>query len=171
MTKSPTGQIHMQVMWNRLISVVEEQAQALLRTAFGSVVREAGDLELAQQSRVLAERVRRLLERIRPLPDGERYPFSVHAWQMGDAIWVVVEGEPYYTLQQELTARFPDKPVIVVPLANGARSSYMPTRESYREPLYQVDVSLLAPGCLEAVIDEIATQIDSWLRESDGTRD
>ena len=36
--------IHMQVMWNRLIAVVEEQAQALLRTAFGSITREAGDL-------------------------------------------------------------------------------------------------------------------------------
>ena len=36
--------IDKQVMWTRLISVVEEQAQALLRTAFGSVVREAGDL-------------------------------------------------------------------------------------------------------------------------------
>ena len=36
--------IHTQVMWNRLIAVVEEQAQALLRTAFGSVAREAGDL-------------------------------------------------------------------------------------------------------------------------------
>ncbi len=36
--------IRLQVMWNRLIAVVEEQAQALLRTAFGSVVRESGDL-------------------------------------------------------------------------------------------------------------------------------
>lgn len=36
--------IHLQVMWNRLIAVVEEQAQALLRTAFGSITREAGDL-------------------------------------------------------------------------------------------------------------------------------
>ena len=36
--------IRTQVMWNRLVSVVEEQAQALLRTAFGSVAREAGDL-------------------------------------------------------------------------------------------------------------------------------
>ena len=36
--------IHQQVMWNRLIAVVEEQAQTILRTAFGSVVREAGDL-------------------------------------------------------------------------------------------------------------------------------
>lgn len=38
--------IRTQVMWNRLISVVEEQAQALLRTAFGSVAREAGTCRL-----------------------------------------------------------------------------------------------------------------------------
>ncbi len=39
-----TREIHMQVMWNRLISVVEEQAMTLLRTAFSTSVREAGDL-------------------------------------------------------------------------------------------------------------------------------
>ena len=33
-----------QVLWNRLLSVVEEQAQALIRTAFSTSVREAGDL-------------------------------------------------------------------------------------------------------------------------------
>ena len=33
-----------QIMWSRLISVVEEQAQALIRTAFSTSVREAGDL-------------------------------------------------------------------------------------------------------------------------------
>ncbi len=37
-------QVAYQVMWNRLISVVEEQAQALVRTAFSTSVREAGDL-------------------------------------------------------------------------------------------------------------------------------
>ncbi len=37
-------EIQRQVMWNRLIAVVEEQAQVLLRTAFGAVTREAGDL-------------------------------------------------------------------------------------------------------------------------------
>ncbi len=36
--------IRMQVMWNRLISVVEEQAQTLMRTAFSPIVRECGDL-------------------------------------------------------------------------------------------------------------------------------
>ena len=39
-----TLEIRMQVMWNRLISVVEEQAMTLLRTAFSTSVREAGDL-------------------------------------------------------------------------------------------------------------------------------
>jgi N-methylhydantoinase B len=43
MTKSPST-VSSQVMWNRLISVVEEQAQALIRTAFSTSVREAGDL-------------------------------------------------------------------------------------------------------------------------------
>jgi len=36
--------IRAQVMWNRLIGVVEEQAQTLVRTAFSASVREAGDL-------------------------------------------------------------------------------------------------------------------------------
>src|SRR6266478_1482478 len=38
------SQIHMQIMWSRLIAVVEEQAQTLMRTAFSTTVREAGDL-------------------------------------------------------------------------------------------------------------------------------
>ncbi|EEB82836.1 hydantoinase B/oxoprolinase family protein [Roseobacter sp. GAI101] len=41
---SQVDEIRMQVMWNRLISVVEEQAMTLLRTAFSTSVREAGDL-------------------------------------------------------------------------------------------------------------------------------
>lgn len=43
MTTQPSN-VAYQVMWNRLISVVEEQAQALVRTAFSTSVREAGDL-------------------------------------------------------------------------------------------------------------------------------
>ena len=39
-----TSTVSNQVMWNRMISVVEEQAQALIRTAFSPSVREAGDL-------------------------------------------------------------------------------------------------------------------------------
>jgi N-methylhydantoinase B len=44
MRKAALDAIKTQVMWNRLIAVVEEQAQSLLRTAFGTITREAGDL-------------------------------------------------------------------------------------------------------------------------------
>lgn len=36
--------VRLEVMWNRLISVVNEQATALMRTSFTTIVREAGDL-------------------------------------------------------------------------------------------------------------------------------
>jgi N-methylhydantoinase B len=36
--------IRLQVMWNRLLAVVEEQAQTLVRTAFSTSTREAGDV-------------------------------------------------------------------------------------------------------------------------------
>ena len=34
----------LQVMWDRLLAVVEEQAQALIRAAFSPIVRECGDI-------------------------------------------------------------------------------------------------------------------------------
>jgi len=44
-----TGSLHTQgivrqVMWDRLLAIVEEQAQTLIRTSFSTTVREAGDL-------------------------------------------------------------------------------------------------------------------------------
>ena len=44
MPADPLAQIQRQIMWNRLIAVVEEQAQTMIRTAFSTTVREAGDL-------------------------------------------------------------------------------------------------------------------------------
>ena len=55
-----TISIEHQVMWNRLISVVEEQAQSLIRTAFSTSVREAGDLSAGvfdRRGRMLAQAV------------------------------------------------------------------------------------------------------------------
>lgn len=41
---APLAAIRRQIVWTRLLSVVEEQAQTLIRTAFGTATREAGDL-------------------------------------------------------------------------------------------------------------------------------
>lgn len=40
----PLSPIRVQLMWDRLIAVVEEQAQTLIRTGFSTSTREAGDL-------------------------------------------------------------------------------------------------------------------------------
>ncbi|MBS0221647.1 MAG: hydantoinase B/oxoprolinase family protein [Proteobacteria bacterium] len=56
----PLSRIASQVMWDRLISVVEEQAQTLVRTAFGTPTREAGDLSAGvydTRGRMLAQAV------------------------------------------------------------------------------------------------------------------
>ena len=48
------------IMWNRLIAVVEEQAQTMIRTAFSTTVREAGDLSAGifdLRGRMLAQAV------------------------------------------------------------------------------------------------------------------
>jgi N-methylhydantoinase B len=52
--------IQRQIQWNRLIAVVEEQAQTMIRTAFSTTVREAGDLSAGifdLEGRMLAQAV------------------------------------------------------------------------------------------------------------------
>ncbi|MEO0944302.1 MAG: hydantoinase B/oxoprolinase family protein [Pseudomonadota bacterium] len=52
--------IDFQIMWNRLIAVVEEQATTLIRTAFSTSVREAGDLSAGlfdRDGRMMAQAV------------------------------------------------------------------------------------------------------------------
>ena len=56
----PLDDITLQILWNRLIAVVEEQAQTLIRTAFSPIVREAGDLSAGifdARGRMLAQAV------------------------------------------------------------------------------------------------------------------
>ena len=54
------GEIEIQILWNRLLSVVEEQAQTLVRTAFSTAAREAGDISAGvfdMKARMLAQAV------------------------------------------------------------------------------------------------------------------
>lgn len=86
------SQTRLQVMWNRLLAVVEEQGQALIRAAFSPIVRESGDISagifdlngrmLAQavtgtpgHINTMAEAVKNLLDRfeIRNMQAGDIY--------------------------------------------------------------------------------------------------
>jgi len=60
MTSAEVDQIKTQIIWNRLISVVEEQANAIIRGSFSPAVREAGDLAAGifdTRGRMLAQAV------------------------------------------------------------------------------------------------------------------
>lgn len=53
-------EVQFQIMWNRLISILEEQALTLVRTAFSTSVREAGDLSAGvfdREGRMVAQAV------------------------------------------------------------------------------------------------------------------
>lgn len=43
-SEAPLQEIQRQIMWNRLLAVVEEQSQTLVRTGFSTSTREAGDV-------------------------------------------------------------------------------------------------------------------------------
>ncbi len=54
------SEVQFQIMWNRLISILEEQALTLIRTAFSTSVREAGDLSAGvfdREGRMVAQAV------------------------------------------------------------------------------------------------------------------
>ena len=60
MSRQTARTIDYQIMWNRLIAVVEEQATTLVRTAFSTSVREAGDLSAGlfdARARMIAQAV------------------------------------------------------------------------------------------------------------------
>lgn len=87
MTKANTG---LQVMWNRLLAVVEEQGQALIRAAFSPIVRECGDISAGifdAQGRMLAQAVtgtpghiNAMAEAVKTLRDR----FALHDMKPGD---------------------------------------------------------------------------------------
>ena len=86
-----TDDIAKQIMWNRLIAVVEEQAQVLLRTAFSPIVREAGDLSAGifdAEGRMLAQAVTGTPGHVNSMAESVKHfiaHFGLENMQPGDA--------------------------------------------------------------------------------------
>ena len=98
--------ITLDICWNRLIGVVNEQAAALMRTSFTSIVREAGDLSAGVFDRrgwMVAQAVTGTPGHINSMALAMKhvldvYPVSangpVDAWKPGD---VVITNDPWKT--------------------------------------------------------------------------
>ncbi len=107
-----------QVLWDRLIAVVEEQAQAIIRTAFSTTVREAGDLSAGVfdlGGRMLAQAVTGTPGHVNAMPAAvgfflEKYP--VNSMKEGD---VFVTNDPWHG-----TGHLFDFTVVTPCLRNGA---------------------------------------------------
>ena len=142
-----------------------EGTQELLAkySADEEIARKSGDSHALRDAHAMVERQTRLLHRLAQLPPGKTYPFDLHVWRMGDAVFVAVPGEHYSYLQTHLRARFPGRILLVITLAGGWGPSYLPTRETYGKGLYQESIAVLAPGSLELIADELARRIAALL--------
>jgi len=96
-------QITLDVLWNRLISTVNEQAAALMRSSFTSIVREAGDLSAGvfdRRGRMIAQAVTGTPGHINSMATGmkrflERFP--VETLKPGD---ILITNDPWKTASQ-----------------------------------------------------------------------
>ena len=83
--------IDLQIMWSRLIAVVEEQAQVLMRTAFSTIVRECGDLSAGVfdlRGRMLAQAVTGTPGHVNSMAESVKHfirHFPVETMREGDA--------------------------------------------------------------------------------------
>jgi hypothetical protein len=120
---------------------------------------EKGDEVQIRDCHAMVERQTRLIGRLAALPPGETYPLEVVLARLGGAVWLIVPGEHYSVFQCELRRRFPGLPIVVMTLGNGWGPSYLPPASIYGRGIYQESIALLAPGCLEHLIDDIAREL------------
>src|SRR5258708_35421997 len=95
------AQIQPQIVWNRLVAVVEEQAQTMIRTAFSTSVREAGDLSAGvfdRQGRMLAQAVTGTPGHVNSMANGVKHFLDVYP------IAGMKPGDHYITNDPWLTA-------------------------------------------------------------------
>jgi N-methylhydantoinase B len=95
--------ILLEVLWNRMIAAVNEQAAALMRTSFTSVVREAGDLSAGvfdRRGRMIAQAVTGTPGHINSMATCMRHfleAFPLETLRLGD---VLITNDPWKTASQ-----------------------------------------------------------------------
>ncbi|MFI4986363.1 MAG: hydantoinase B/oxoprolinase family protein [Alphaproteobacteria bacterium] len=132
------SQIHMQIMWSRLIAVVEEQAQTLMRTAFSTSVREAGDLSAGvfdRQGRMLAQAVTGTPGHVNSMAMGVKHFLAVYP------IDSMHEGDHYITNDPWLTSGHLHDITVVSPTFKGGRPVAL-----FANTIHVVDIGGLGMG-------------------------
>ncbi|MBM3522434.1 MAG: hydantoinase B/oxoprolinase family protein [Alphaproteobacteria bacterium] len=114
------GLIQRQVVWNRLIAAVEEQAQTLIRTAFSSTVAEAGDLAACvfdRRGRMLAQAVTGTPGHVNSMANG------VHHFLRKFPIDTMKPGDHYITNDPWMTSGHLHDVTVVTPFFKHGRAA------------------------------------------------
>ena len=113
-----SSSIDLQIMWNRLLAIVEEQAQVLMRTAFSPIVRESGDLSAGVfdlKGRMLAQAVTGTPGHINTMASACASMVEVFP------IETMVPGDVYATNDPWLASGHLNDILLVAPVFQGAR--------------------------------------------------
>ena len=113
------GLIHKQIVWNRLIAAVEEQAQTLIRTAFSPTVSEAGDLAAGvfdRQGHMLAQAVTGTPGHVNSMANGVQFFLKKYP------IDGMLDGDHYVTNDPWLTSGHLHDITVVTPFFHRGRA-------------------------------------------------
>jgi len=110
--QKPMNPILLEVLWNRLLSVANEQQIALMRTAFSTIVRESQDLACAafdSRANMIAQSLTGTPGHINPMATGAKHfvaAYPPETLQEGD---VLITNDPWMTSGQinDLTVMTP----------------------------------------------------------------
>lgn len=103
MTDNMLDPITVDIMWGRLIATVNEQAAALMRSSFTSIVRDAGDLSACvfdRRGRMVAQAVTGSPGHINSMATGMEHivrTFPIDTLRPGD---VIITNDPWITVSQ-----------------------------------------------------------------------
>ena len=132
------SQIHMQIMWSRLIAVVEEQAQTLMRTAFSTSVREAGDLSAGvfdSSGRMLAQAITGTPGHVNSMANAVKHFLAAYP------IETMREGDHYITNDPWLTSGHLHDITVVTPTFKNGRPVAL-----FANTIHLVDIGGLGMG-------------------------
>jgi hypothetical protein len=125
--------------------------------------RAANNPQRVSECRARAEQMTRQLARLAAMPPGPAYPYRISVSRLGDSVWVFCPGELYQIFQTTLRARFPNVAVVVATVTNDWQPGYLPAAASYGYGIYQEIIAVVAPGCLETVIETVSREIRALL--------
>ncbi|MFT4039415.1 MAG: hydantoinase B/oxoprolinase family protein [Thermomicrobiales bacterium] len=102
-SSEPMDPVQLEVLWNRLLSVANEQQAALMRTAFSTIVRESQDLACAvfdSRGQMMAQSITGTPGHINPLATGVHHLLAAYPPETLGPGDVLITNDPWMTSGQ-----------------------------------------------------------------------